>query len=103
MVCLDGRFRRGVAVHVPDGRARASVAGAQVPAAAHRYTQIDPGSWRMLRLHLLRARRRWLSDVRRHAGTDLRPAAEPGIPKGTHGVLPPGRHRAIEADGPGGL
>ena len=78
-------------------------AGAQVPAPAYRHTETDPGSRRLLWLHLLGARRRRLSDVWRHPRADLRPATEPRVPERTHGVFPSGRHRAIQTDGSRGL
>ncbi len=40
--------------------------------------KLDPGPWRLLWLYLLGARRWRLPDVRRHAGTDLRPGAAVG-------------------------
>ena len=49
--------------------------GAEISAAAHRHAEADRRPRRLLRLHLFGARRRRLSDVRHHAGADLRPGA----------------------------
>ncbi len=53
--------------------ARAAARGAEVPPPAHRHAEADRRPRRLLRLHLLGARRRRLPDVRHHAGADLRP------------------------------
>ena len=65
-------FVAGPAVPVSDGRAREADRGAEISAAAHRHAEAHGRPWRLLRLHLLGARRRRLSDVRHHPGADLR-------------------------------
>jgi hypothetical protein len=63
-----------------------------------RYAEADRRPRRLLHRHLLGARRRRLSAVRHHPGADLRPGAGAAVSQGLHGVLPPRRHRQVEAD-----
>ena len=103
VVRLDGRLRRRPAVPLPDGRARAADRSAEISAAAHRHAQADRRPWRLLRLHLLRARRRRLPDVRHHADADLRSQAGDQLSQGLHVLFQAGRHREVQADRPRGL
>jgi hypothetical protein len=75
LVRLDGRVRRRAALHVPDGGAVEADRSAQISAPAYGHAETDGWPWRLLRLHLLGARRRRLPDVWHHAHADLRSEA----------------------------
>src|SRR5712664_1078556 len=98
LVRVDGRFCRRLAVSLSDGRASAADRGAEIFEAAHRHTETDRRSRRLLQLHLFGARRGRLSDVRHHADADLRPQPGHLLPSRRDVPVQSGRHRQMEAD-----
>ena len=67
-------------------------------AAAHRHAEADHRPWRLFHRDLFGARRRRLSDVRHHAGADLRSGAEAALLQGFPCRVPARRHRQVQVD-----
>ena len=76
------------------------IQAAEISAPADGHAKTHGRAWRMLQLHLLGTRRRWLPDVRHHADADLRSQPEDQLFARLHVPVQAGRHREMETDRP---
>ena len=97
LVRVDGGLRGWAAFLVPAGGAREADRSAEVLAAPHRHSQAHGWPRRLLRLHLLGARRGRLPDVRHHAGAHLRPGPGTALSARLHVPVPARRYRQVQA------